>query len=435
MTGRHSLGLFTLICLVVANMIGAGVFTTSGYAMADLGDPILVLCAWLAGGILAVCGAMSYGALARLRPLSGGEYLYLSRNIHPLAGFIAGWISLVAGFTGAIAAAALGLEVYLLPLLPVDALPENVLATLAICLVALLHGRQVGQGALVQNGVVILKLVLIVGFIVIGGLIIGLHKVALSGLPENPTGISAFSLSAFAVTLMWVSFSYSGFNAATYIAGEARDPVSTVPRAMLIATVIVMALYLLLNAFFVLAPEAETIAGRGDVAAVAAAYLGGDALAGLVRAIIILALATSVSAMIMAGPRVYARMADDGLLPRCLGLRESAAPGLATALQALLAIVVVWISSLRELLSYLGMTLSISAAVTVGSLFILVKRTPGSGASLPGYPWAPMIYVSFTLLFVALAALRTPVQMLAALLTILSGVAVYLLLNRRRESV
>ncbi|HLB31015.1 MAG TPA: amino acid permease, partial [Gammaproteobacteria bacterium] len=178
--------------------------------------------------------------------------------------------------------------------------------------------------------------------------------------------------------------------------------------------------------------EAEAIAGRGDVAAVAAMYLGGEALSGLVRGIIILALATSISAMIMAGPRVYAQMADDGLLPRCLGLRESTAPGFATVLQVLLAILVVWISGLRELLSYLGMTLSISAAVTVGSLFILVRRMPGSGDSLTGYPWAPIIYVVFTFLFVALAALRSPVELLAALLTILSGVVVYRLLVHRR---
>ena len=427
---KTTLGLMTLVLLVIASMIGAGVFTTSGFAMADLGGPMPVLAAWVVGGCLAVCGAMSYGALARLRPDSGGEYLYLSRIIHPLAGFIAGWISLLAGFTGAIAVAAISLEAYLQPVLPPGSLPDKTIATLVICSAALLHGLQVRQGALIQNLVVILKLILIIGFILIGWFRLGTNQVPAAGLHVETAGTGLVSLSAFAVTLMWVSFSYSGFNAAIYVAGEARGAARSVPRAMILATLIVMLLYLLLNALFVLAPEAEAIAGRGDVAAVAAQVLGGDWLAGLVRGIIILALYTSVSAMIMAGPRVYARMADDGLLPLCLGYRQ-AAPGMATALQALLAVLVVWTTGLRELLSYLGMTLSISAAATVCSLFVLVARMPETRSSLPGYPWAPLIYVSFTFLFVVLAALRTPVQLLAALLTILSGVVVYFVFNRQ----
>ena len=160
-----SIGLFTLVALVIGNMLGAGVFTTSGFALGDLGSPMFVLLAWFLGGLLALCGALSYAALARLMPVSGGEYFFLSRVVHPLAGFIAGWVSLWAGFTAAIAFAAITLEVYLLPPGADPNLPANVLATAAILVAALAHGLQIRYGAILQNLAVILKLVLISGFI------------------------------------------------------------------------------------------------------------------------------------------------------------------------------------------------------------------------------------------------------------------------------
>jgi APA family basic amino acid/polyamine antiporter len=429
--GKPVLGTPTLVFLVVANMIGAGVFTTSGFAIGDLGTPLRVLAAWLVGGGLAVCGALSYGALARLHPISGGEYLYLSRVIHPMAGFVAGWISLLAGFTGAIAVAAIAFEVYAWPSSMSAFLPENALATAAIVLAALLHGLQVRHGVWVQNLIVVLKLVLIAGFASIAAYHFATGSVDAHLVSAAQAGAGAFSITAFAVTLMWVSFSYSGFNAAIYVASEVPQASRKVPRAMVLATVIVMLIYLILNAIFVLAPPAESIANKSDVAAIAARVLGGAWLAAVVRVIVAVALFSSVSAMIMAGPRVYAKMADDGLLPEILCYRHGA-PGVAIAMQALLAVTVVWIASLRELLSYLGMTLSISAAATICSLFVLINRSPEQKVDLPGYPWAPITYVSFTLLFAVLAAMRTPLEMLATILTILSGIIVYYYFARRR---
>lgn len=424
MTGKPVLGTTTLVFLVVANMIGAGVFTTSGFAMGDLGTPFRVLAAWLVGGGLAVCGALSYGALARLHPVSGGEYLYLSRVIHPMAGFVAGWISLLAGFTGAIAVAAIAFEVYVWPASLRAVLPENTIATIAIVLAALLHGLHVQHGVRIQNMIVVLKLALIAGFISIAWYQFATGAVDAQVMSSAQANAGVFSITAFAVTLMWVSFSYSGFNAAIYVASEVPEASRKVPMAMVLATIIVMLIYLILNAIFVLAPSADSIANKSDVAAIAAGVLGGESLAAVVRVIVAIALFSSVSAMIMAGPRVYAKMAEDGLLPEVLCYRH-AAPSAAIALQTLLAVIVVWIASLRELLSYLGMTLSISAAVTICSLFVLLRRSPEKKMDLPGYPWAPVIYVTFTLLFLVLAAIRTPIEMLASLITILSGVLVY----------
>jgi amino acid transporter len=409
-------------------MLGAGVFTTSGFAMGDLGSPSYVLLAWFIGGILAWCGAVSYGALSKLMPISGGEYYFLSRSIHPLAGFIAGWISLLAGFTGAIALAALAFEAYITPPALALAIPENSVATIVIFLAALAHGVQVSHGAALQNAVVAVKLALIGGFVlfaVIGTDIDSWQGVVAWRTSDRPE----LSISAFAVTLMWVSYSYSGFNASTYVASEVKYASKNVPRTMVLCTCIIMLIYLLLNAIFVFAPAPEDIAFKQDVAALAASALGGEPLANIMRGIIAVALFTSVSAMVMVGPRVYAQMADDGLMPAILQFK-SAVPVSAIAMQATLAVIVVWSTGLRELLSYLGFTLGLSSAVTVASLFVAVRRRRDEIDDLPGYPWAPLIFIVFTLVFMGLAAIRNPMEMLAAVLTILSAVVLYLLFGR-----
>lgn len=433
MENKATLGLFTLSALVIGNMLGAGVFTTSGFAMGDLGSPILVLLAWLAGGLLALCGAISYGALSKLMPVSGGEYLFLSRAIHPLAGFVAGWVSLLAGFTGAIALSAIALETYLVPADWKQILPENIVASMAVLIAALAHGLRVRQGAALQNMAVIVKLIFVFGFI--------FYALAFSDIGSwdgvrvwRQTQPPDFSIAAFATSLMWISYSYSGFNASIYVASEAGHATRNVRAAMVYSTLFIILVYLLLNGIFVFAPAPEIIAHREDVAALAASALAGESLANLMRVIIVIALFTSVSAMVMAGPRVYAKMAEDGLMPSALQFRGEV-PAVAVALQAVLAILVVWTTGLRELLSYLGFTLSLSAAATVASLFLVVHRRRLDTAAVPGYPWAPLVFILFTLLFAALAATRNPGEMLAAVLTILSAILLYYLFGRRHQNI
>ena len=422
-------GLTTLVCLVVANMIGAGVFTTSGFALADLGSPDRVMWAWLVGGLLACSGAISYGALIRRITESGGEYLFLSRAVHPAAGFVAGWVSLLAGFTGAIAFAATALEAYALPVDIRPAwCPEDVLAVTVIVVAGAAHARVVTLGALGQNVLVFIKLALIVGIAVYGLLAVS-PAAWRSGaqLAFEPT----FQWSAFAVSVMWISLSYSGFNAAVYVAGEAADAKRNVPRALLIGTVLVTILYLAVNALFVYgAPSAIT--GREDVATRALTALGGETLGAVTRLVIVVALATSVSSMIMAGPRVYARMADDGVLPAMFRM-QAGKPGRPVALQVILAAIVVLLSRLQELLSYLGFTLSVSAALTVSSLFWLRRREGALAVPVWGYPWVPGVFVIATVSFAILAAMRRPAEPIAGLLTILIGIVAWVFIARSRR--
>ena len=429
---RRPLGLPSLSALVVANMVGAGVFTTSGFALADLGRPSFVLAAWAVGGGLALCGALSYGALARRMTESGGEYLFLARAVHPLAGFLAGWVSLLAGFTGALAFAAEALEVYAAP--PgsaLGALPSGTVATAALVVAGLLHGWRVRMGTVPQNVAVGLKLGLLVLF-VLAAVFAGEAWVG-GPLPGSSGVPAAFSITAFAGSLVWISLSYSGFNAAVYVVDEARDARRTVPRSMWTATLAVTALYLALNAVFVLAPPPDVVAGREDVAAAAARFIGGNAFAAAVRVLIALALWTSVSAMTMAGPRVYAKMAADGLFPRVLLPSSGSATGpprAAIALQVALAVFAVWISGIEGLLSYLGFTLWLSTAATVVVLFLLRRREGAEAVPVPGYPFVPALYVGAVLVFAVLAAFRAPSELAAAAVTLALGIAAYFVFRR-----
>ncbi len=420
--GRRRFGPGTLAALVVANMIGAGVFTTSGFTLADLGSPGRVLAAWAVGGVIAVCGAVGYGTLARRMTESGGEYLFLARVLHPAAGFVAGWISLVAGFTGAIAFAAHAFESYVRP--ADSALPPNTIAIAAIVAAAALHGVRARVGVLGQNGIVVMKLLILGGFAAIATV-----RWA-GGSPSWPVcDPEPFSLTAFAGALVWISLSYSGFNAAVYVAGEARDPARTVPSAMLRATLAVTAIYLVLNLVFVGWVPCAAVPGRAEAALAAAAGLLGEGGARAVRAVVALALLSSVSSMIMAGPRVFARMADDGVFPAALRFRGEA-PTAAILVQAVLAIVLVLVSGLQSLLGYLGLTLSLSAALTVSCVFVLRRRHGAEAVPVTGSVALPGIFVLATVILALLAAGRQPGEWLAAMGTVGSGLAAWRFLGR-----
>jgi amino acid transporter len=415
----RTLGLFSLVCLIIANMVGAGVFTTSGFALGDLGSANRVVAAWIVGGVIALSGALSYGGLVRRMTESGGEYLFLSRVIHPVAGFIAGWVSLLAGFTGAIAFAARAFETYAMPTRP-EWLPSGALAIGMVALAAFLHGIRVQAGAATQNIAVVLKVVMIAGFLVFAAFV-----ALTAGAAPAPPVVEPFSLTVFAGSLVWISLSYSGFNAAVYVAGEARDAQRNAPRALWIGTLIVTGLYVALNAAFVYLPPFEAVVGREDVAAAAAQAIGGQSAAFAIRFITVVALGTSVFSLIMAGPRVYARMADDGVFPRWFRFGGHGAPTAAIVGQAAFAIVVIALSDLRGLLGYLGFTLSISAALSVASLFVIAAREGRQAVAVPGYPFTPLFYVLVTLVLAAMAGWREPVQLLAAVITIASGSVVF----------
>ncbi|WDQ17826.1 APC family permease [Rhodopirellula sp. P2] len=430
MSGKY--GFWTLTFLVIANMIGAGVFTTSGYSLADLGSPERVLWAWLAGGVIAVTGAISYAMLIRVMPQSGGEYLFLSRAAHPLLGYIAGWVSLIAGFSGAIAFAATALEGYLLPehLRP-EWMPAGIVTIMAIVLAGFFHGLHPRIGAATQNIAVSVKLVLLGTILVFAAYqwFSGDLVASSPPLPTSPDATPWSHWTAFAGSLVWISLSYSGFNAAVYVADEVIDAKRVVPRALVVGTLATTILYLCLNAVFVFAPPLQSIVGKPDVAAIAAASLGGNGFAHFVRWTIALCLLTSVLSMMMAAPRVYAKMADDGMLPAWMRFRGEA-PFAATVVQIVVAVTLVLISDLQGLLSYLGLTLSLSAACSVCCLFLpSIRNSPQ--AAPKSWLLAPAFYVVATILSAGIMTSHDPKQLIATGLTFLVGGTMYALTTRR----
>lgn len=399
------LGLFSATALVMASMIGTGLFTTSGFLLADLKSPAGVLMVWLAGGVIAMLGALSYGALARRIPESGGEYLFLSRTLHPAAGYMAGWISLLVGFSAPLAAAAYAFGQYSQLWWPVC--PSKLSGTLLILLCSTVHMAHVGRGALAQNAAVILK---VLGIFVFAGLALTrLHSVGLHRLPP-------VSIGTYAVSLMWVSFSYSGWNAAVYLASEIRDPERNLPRALVLGTGLVTVLYLGVNTIFLYSASYNVLAGKAEIGRLSAEALGGPAWAQATVTLVAVILVSSVSAQVMAGPRVYAKMAEDGFLPRQL-TQGDGPPRRSIVLQSLLSLALLWSTQFQWLLTYIGFTLGLcTAATTLGMIRLRLKE--GDRLLVPGWPWAPSLFLLGTITTTTLSVLNKPQASLAGLATL-----------------
>jgi APA family basic amino acid/polyamine antiporter len=420
---RRQLGFAITAASVVANMIGTGVFTSAGFQAHDLHDPATILIAWVVGGVLALCGAATYAELGAMMPSAGGEYVYLREAYHPAVGFMSGWVSMTAGFSAPIAVSALAFSNYLAKLAPglgADAtwLDANLgvgghhLFTIAlgakqaiaiglIAVITAMHAFDAKVGGWVQAGFTAAKVLLIIGFIG-GGLLIGSGD--WHNLRSQHGGLDNLGTPSFAMALMYVSFAYSGWNAAAYVAGEVERPEKTLPRALLAGTGIVMMLYVLLNLVFLYAVPSDTLAGPAtdgrpivEVGDAAARQLFGARAGQLVTSVIALALVSAVSAMVMAGPRVYAAMASDGALPRQLGHHSKrGVPTVAVIAQGGLGILFVLVGDLGQLIRFAGFTLAIFAALTVSALFVLRARGLRAPYRTFGYPVTPILFIALS---------------------------------------
>lgn len=433
---RHSkksqpYGFWTLIGLVVANMIGAGLYTSSGYALAGLGDAKYVLEVWLIGGIIAMCGAVGYGALAARLPMAGGEYLYLSRLVHPSVGFLAGWISLIAGFTAPIAAAALVVGEYSVPDSMQKTLAPKFVATGTILLAGIAHSVHLKSGAWLQNLIVLLKMVCLTLFLVLA-LVFGPEKGWQSGILEShevPHGPTAVLITTMLGSLLWISLSYTGFNAAVYLAGEIPRGEKLVPRSMLIATLIVTLFYLSLNAVFLYAIPASELAGKKAFVADVARAVGGGSLEGLIRLAIVLSSMTSVLAMLMAGPRVYAQMAADRVMPKLFAMKRGI-PRRAIIVQAGLSTIVIWISKLEELIAFLGLTLSACGALSIASIWWLPRKLQNANRIRWYEHLCSAIFVVTSIVLLFVARTEKPKEFWACIVTFALGGLIYWLARR-----
>ena len=430
-------------------MIGVGIYVGSYYSLLTLKDARLVLLVWLIGGLHAICGAIAYGAIANRLPVSGGEYSYLTRCVHPAIGFVAGWISIIAGFTAPIAATALLLGKYLGGA-DSSATATKCIATASIVFVAILHGCHIKVGAWFNNAVIAVKFFCFAVFLFFGlpfvlqGTNTGLLVDPGSATHESPLlGVRILepsTLVQMVVSLFYISLAYTGFNASIYLAGEIDGPTADgtegrklVSRSMLIASVLVVVLYLLLNYVFLYGMNPEHIAKAGEsYVAVVARNIGGDWLAGFVQTAIILSAATSILAMMAIGPMVYAQMAEDGRMPKLFRISDQV-PRTAIVAQGLLSIAVVWISQIQDIVKYLGLTLTACGALAVSSVWIAHKFM----AEKSPIKWyehvAAAIYVSVAvvLLLVAGSLDRERNQFYLCMATFAIGLLIYGMANLR----
>ena len=437
---KRQLGIAVAAALVIANMIGAGVFTIPGFqAESSFQDPWVMMSTWVVGGLVALSGAAVYAELGSLMPRAGGEYVYLREAYHPAVGFMSGWVSLVIGFSAPIAAAALLFASYVAAVVPGlhGAISMKVIACMLILGMTALHAFDTKVGGRVQTGFTIAKVVLIV-FFILAGLLIGngdWEHFATGG--ESVLGhlrdqVSTTSgAAAYATALIYVGFAYSGWNAAAYIAGEIEQPQRTLPRALLLGTGLVMLLYIGLNLIFIYAVPPVVMGVdpiKSPVGDLAARALFGARAGDLLSSLIALALMSAVSAMMMAGPRVYATMAADHALPKPLAYySKRGVPSVAVAVQCVLAIAFAIFSNPDQLIEWVGFSLSFFASLTVGAVFVFRMRGKVAPYRTPGYPVTPLVFLALSLWAVYYGAKAHPILAIAMAAVLVVGAAVYLI--------
>jgi APA family basic amino acid/polyamine antiporter len=448
----RQLGFVSATALVISNMIGTGIFTSTGFMAGDLGDARLILFCWLVGALFALAGALSYSELGINFPASGGEYVYLTRAYGPTWGFMTGWVSFFAGFSAPVAAAALAFSDYLGYFFP--ALKQSSAHTtigsgafsltlgggqLAACALigafTLLNCFGVARVARVQNVLTATKVLVIAGFIVLGFLA-GTGDWSHFSQPAART--STTSLPAqFIVSLVWVMVGYSGWNAATYVAEELKRPERTLPLALAAGSAIVAALYFGLNMVFIYSTPLESMKGVLAIGSLAASNLFGPQVAGTFAALMAVSIMSTVNAMVTIGPRVYYAMAKNR------AFFESAAnvhPRWHTPVAAILAqgacSMLLTLTPFPQLIMYIGLTLTFFTVVSVASLFVFRRRADWQRLRPVSFcfPLIPVAYIFVGTCMMVYGVVSQPKPSLMAALTIALGAAVYHFGIRRKTA-
>lgn len=438
---KRTLGLFPATNIVIANIVGAGIFTTSGLLMADLGSPVLLIILWAVGGIIALCGALSYGELGANMPEAGGEYMFLSRIFHPLLGFLSGWVSFIVGFSAPIAASALGFGDYFIRAFPGSSewVTENtflgpaasgkLFAVLVVVAFTLIHSRGISFGSKVQNILTLLKVLLVVGLIV-AGLAFGRGDTG-NFSAANTLGSGLAGWKTIGLSLMWIMFAYSGWNASTYIGSEIKKPGINLPGSLLIGTGLVIILYLLLNAVFVYAIPPGEMKGVISVGGLAMGKLFGPGAETVFSLLIAFALFSSLSAYIIIGPRVYYSMSRDGLFFKAVAKihEKYKVPVYSIYLQSLIAIVFILTGTFDQILTYMGFSLGIFPLLTIAGSF-RIRRTGKIHTRIPGFPVPQLVYMAAGIIMLVLSFMERPLESSIALLTVIAGIPAYLLFRK-----
>jgi len=414
--------------LVIANMIGTGVFTSLGYQVGPLPSGFVILVLWLVGGVVALSGAFTYAEIATTLKRSGGEYLYLAKIFHPALGFLSGWMSAVVGFAGAISAVAIAIGAYATEAVGIS---TELIAISAIVLVSAIHWFGVKTGGIAQTILTTLKLSLIAFFCIAPFFVADADQVAVNFFPKAGD-LDLILSSGFATSLVFVVYAYTGWNASAYIAGNLENPKRNLPLSLVAGTLLVVIIYLLLNAMFMYSASFAELDGQNDIGNVVAFKLFGEKAGFIFAGIFSVALLSTLSAMTIAGPRVTEAMGEDyGLLKVFTRKNKYDMPYLAILVQGAWAIFLVMVSSFKEIIQYISVSLSIFSMITVIGVFWLRKQHPNADAyKVPLYPITPLIFVGCTLWMIYYVAADDPKILIYSLATLIPGYILYLLANR-----
>ncbi|MDY6937199.1 MAG: amino acid permease [Cyanobacteriota bacterium] len=420
---QNSIGLFTAICLVIANMVGTGVFTSLGFQAIDIKSGFVLLMLWIVGGVFALCGALSYGELGAAMPRSGGEYHYLSKIYHPAIGFLSGWVSVTVGFAAPIALAAMALGTYTTSVFP--GLSPLAIAVVVVIAVSGIHARDLKFGSYFQDISTVGKVLLIVILIVCG--FIFAQPQDISFFP-TATAPSAILSSPFAISLVYVTYSYSGWNAAIYLASEVREPEKNVPRALFVGTAVVMVLYVLINFIFLYSTPIDRLAGELEVGYIAAESIFGTSGAKIMGLLISFGLISSISSMVLAGPRVTQVIGEDFPVFQILAKKNrNGVPYYAILFQLSIVLILLITSTFEAVLTYLSFTLTLSSFLTVLGVFVYRIRHPEVDRPYQtwGYPIVPIIFLGISLWILIFIFKDKTLESLAGLGTIALGLPIY----------
>lgn len=421
-------GFLAAISVVVANMVGTGVFTSLGFQLATIQSGFAILALWAVGGVAAYCGALSYAELGAAVPRSGGEYHFVTRIYHPAAGFVSGWVSATVAFAAPVALAAITFSSYGLSVLDENApyeMKQAVACGLVIAL-ALIHGSKRRASGGLQSAFTVFKVLVIVGFCLSAIVLLDAPQ-PISLAPVQGDG-SVLTSGAFAVALIYVSFAYAGWNAATYITGEIENPQKNLPRILGFGTLIVMTLYVALNAVFLKAAPIEALVGKVEIGFIAAQSVFGEAGADLTGLIMASLMISTVSAMTIAGPRVLQMIGEDHAIFRVLSkVNQDGIPSRAIYLQSALAIGFIITSSFDTILVFAGFVTALNSFFTVVGLFVLRLREPDLERpyKVLAYPITPLIYIGLTGWTLTYALLHRPMEGLFGLGLIVTGLLIF----------
>lgn len=419
----NSIGVFTASSVVVANMIGTGVFTSLGFQAAVIDSAFALLMLWLVGGAIAFCGALAYGELGAALPRSGGEYHLLGQIYHPAIGFLAGWVSATVGFAAPTALAAVALAKYTTAVFP--QLPTNHLAASVVLAFALIHAHSVRVGSYFQNFFTALKLLVVLFFIAAVAFVE--HPVPLRLLP-TPSDWADLVSAPFAVSLVYVSYAYTGWNAAIYIAGELQQPQRNLPIALFGSTLLVTLLYTAVNFVFLYTVPTSDLAGKIEVAFLTGTRIFGSAIGNVLSLLVALLLLSTVSAMVFVGPRILKVMGEDypflSILAKVSGRQT---PVYAIAFQTVVTLLFIYTASFEQAMMYTGFVLMLLTSLTVAGVYVLRRRYPLK--VLPyrmwGYPITPAIFLLANLWILGFVAYEKPMESLVSLLIVAAGLLIY----------